>query len=180
MTQPLTYEFRLDPDETIRAIRDVQRRQGFGWLHSAIWHWALWPVVVGMAVLYFFLPTDLRALWLVGIVAFLLAALAGLTPSVVRWQLRRDYRETPSLQGIQVYQFSDAGLTITGGATMVTLGWDAFVDAAETTEFFLFYYSKRQAYYLPKRAVGEDLERRRLRELIQLKLGDRATGFRPE
>jgi membrane-bound metal-dependent hydrolase YbcI (DUF457 family) len=174
MTTPLTYEFRLDADETIRAIRAVQRRQRAGWLHSDIWQWFLWPVVVGMAVLYFFLPADLRALWLVGIVAFFLAALAGHTPSLVRWQLRRAYRETPSLQGLQTYQFSDAGLTITGGATTVTLGWDAFVDAAETTEFFLLYYSKRSAYYVPKRVVGDEPELRRLRELIHNKLGDRA------
>jgi hypothetical protein len=174
MTPPFTYEFRLDPAETVRAIHDVQRRRGFAFLHSSRWDWAIWAVFVAMAVLYFFLPVDLRPLWLIGVIAFFLAGLISFVPWIVRGQLRREYRDNPSLQGPQVYQFSDAGLTITAGATMLTLGWDAFVDAAETPAFFLFYYTKRQAYYFPKRAVSDEQELHRLRELIRAKMGERA------
>jgi hypothetical protein len=76
-----------------------------------------------------------------------------------------------------VYEFSEGGVTITGGASSVRLGWDAFVDAAETEAFFLLYYSKRFAYYLPKRVVGGEAELRDLRTLIASKLGTRATGL---
>jgi membrane-bound metal-dependent hydrolase YbcI (DUF457 family) len=179
MTAPLAYEFRPNPDETIRANRDVLRRRRFGWLHSGIWDWALWPVAVGMAVLYFFLPGDVRTLWLVGTVAFFLAAVVGLaTPLIVRRQLRRQYSDTPSLRGPQVYQFSDGGLAMTGGATTTTLGWDSLVEAAETDAFFLFYHSKRQAFYLPKRVMGDEQQLQQLRQLLRTRLGPRAAGVR--
>jgi hypothetical protein len=177
MSTPFTYEFRLDPAETVRAIHDVQRRQRFAFLHSSRWDWAIWAVFGAMAVLYFFLPVDLRPLWLVGIIAFFLAGLMSFVPWIVRGQLRRAYKETPSLQGLQVYQFSDDGLTIKGNATTLTLGWDSFVEAAETPAFFLFYYSKRHAHYFPKRVISDERELRRLREVIRAKLGERAAGL---
>ena len=174
MSTSFTYEFLLDPAETLRAIHDVQRRHSFAFLHSSKWDWAIWFVFIAMAVLYFFLPVDLRALWLVGVIAFFLAGLISFVPWIVRGQLRRAFKETPSLQGPQVYQFSDAGLTITGGAMTLTLGWDSLVEVAETPAFFLFYYSKRQAYYFPKRVITNEQDLNRLRELIRAKMGDRA------
>jgi hypothetical protein len=170
----LTFEFILDPAETVRATRAVRRRQGFAWMA-----WANWAAAAVMGALYFLLPVDLRSLWLVGIAAFVLA---GLVEPGTTWVLRRHYRhvyrESPDLRGVQVYRFSAAGLTITGGATTVTFGWDSFIDAAETTEFFLFYYSKRAAHYLPKRAMSDDVQDRRLRDLIVAGMGDRASGLR--
>jgi hypothetical protein len=175
MTAPLTYEFQIDSAETVRASRAVHRRQRFAWLV-----WAIWPLLLALAVLYLASGVPWQNLWLLGVVALFLLTLQWLTPWIQRWRLRRAYAETPNLRGPQVYRFSDAGLSITGGAATVTLGWDSFVEAAETDEFFLFFYSKRYAYYVPKRVVGKGIYQSALRGLLRAKLGPRAAGIRPD
>ena len=175
MSAPLTYEFQIDSAETVRASRVVRRRQRFAWIA-----WAVWPVLVGLAALYLASGVPWQNLWLLGLVALFLLTLQWLTPRIQRWQLRRAYAETPNLRGPQVYQFSDAGLSITGGAATTTLGWDSFVEVAETDEFFLFFYSKQCAYYVPKRAVGKGIYQRALRGLLRAKLGRRAAGIWPD
>ena len=57
--------------------------------------------------------------------------------------------------------------------------WDALVEAAETDEFFLFYYSKKCAYYLPKRVVGGPEDQAVLRAFIRQHAGTRAKGLPP-
>lgn len=170
----LTYEFRVDPSETVRASQYIRRRQRFGWLR-----WAVWPMLLGLAVLYRATDVPWRDLWLLGVAALFLAALTLATPWVQRRQLQRAYSETPSLREPQVYRFSDAGLAITGGPATVTLGWDAIVEALETPEFFLLFYSKRCAYYVPKRSIGGIAEEEALRVLLREHLGTRAAGLRP-
>jgi hypothetical protein len=175
MTAPLIYEFTIDSAETVRASRFVQRRQRFAWIA-----WAIWPILLALAVLYLATGVPWQKLWLLGLVAVFLLAVQLLTPWIQRWQLRRVYAETPNLRGPQVYQFSDAGFSITGGAATTTLGWDSFVAVTETDEFFLFFYSKRYAYYLPKRAVGKGIYQGALRGLLRAKLGRRAAGLKPD
>lgn len=119
-------------------------------------------------------------LWLLGLVALLLLTVQLLTPRIQRWQLRRAYATTPNLRGPQIYQFSDAGLSITRGAATTRLGWDSFVEVAETDEFFLFFYSKQCAYFVPKRAVGREIYQRALRGLLRGQLGRRAAGLWPD
>ena len=175
MTAPLTYEFHLDPAETVRAGREVQRRQRLAWIE-----WAVWPMLAILTAFYLISGTPWQDLWLLGLVAAFFLCLRWLAPRIQRWQLRRAYSETPSLRGPQVYQFTDAGLTIRGGAASTTLGWDSFVKADETREFFLLFYSKRCAYYLPKRVAGDEGERNALRALLRAKLGARAAGLRAD
>ena len=44
--------------------------------------------------------------------------------------------------------------------------WSGMFAVKETPSMFLFYYSKRRAYYLPKRAVGNPEEIAEIRERI--------------
>ena len=173
MSAPLTYEFQLDPTETVRASRVVQRRQRFAWIT-----WAIWPLLAALAGFYLVTGTTWQNLWLLGLVATFLLALQVLGPRFQRWQIRRAYAQTPNLRGPQVYRFTDTGLSITGGAAATTLGWDTFVEVAEVDDFFLFFYSKKCAYYLPKRVVGAEAEQSALRKLLRAKLGPRAADLR--
>ena len=175
MTAPLIYEFNIDAAETVRASRAVQRRQRFAWIA-----WAVWPILLALTVLYLATGVPWQKLWLLGPVALFILTVQLLTPRIQRWQLRRAYAETPNLLGPQVYRFSDAGVSITGGAATTTLGWDSFVEAAETDEVFLLFYSKRRAYYVPKRAVGKGIYQSALRALLRAKLGRRAAGLWPD
>jgi hypothetical protein len=175
MSAPLIYEFHIDSAETVRASHAARRRQRFAWIA-----WAIWPLLLALAALYLASGVPWQNLWLLGLVALFLLTLQWLTPWIQRWQLRRAYAETPNLRGPQVYQFSDAGLSITGGAATTRLGWDSFVEVAETDEFFLFFYSKQCAYYVPKRAVGKGVYQSALRALLRAHLGRRAAGLRPD
>jgi hypothetical protein len=175
MSAPLIYEFHIDPTETVRASRVVQRRQRFAWIT-----WAVWPLFAALAVFYLATGTPWQDLWLLGVAASFLLALQLLAPRLQRWQLRRAYAETPNLRGPQVHQFSDSGLSITGGSAATTLGWDSFVEVTEVNDLFLFFYSKKGAYYLPKRVVGGEVERRALRKFLRGRLGPRAAGIRSD
>ena len=171
-TAPLTFELQLDPAETVRATQIVLRRRPWGWTER----WAL-PLFVAFGLLFIRLGTPWQELWLLGIVVLGLGLVQVVLPIVQRRQLRRTYADTPSLRGPQVYRFSDSGLAITGGASSTTLGWDSLVEALETEEFFLFYYSKLAAFYLPKRVTSDAGQRSALRELVRTHLGSRAAGL---
>ena len=175
MTGPLAYEFSVDPAETVRACRELRRRQAFAWVE-----WAVWPALFILAALYLLVGRDWRALWPLGLVALVILLFQALLPLVQRWQIGRAYQATPNLRGAQAYRFSDAGLRITGGAATIELGWDSFVEVAETKEFFLFFYSKQCAYYLPKRVARDHSQRDALRALLRAKLGPRAARLQSD
>lgn len=170
-----TYQFRLEPAETVRAARHVQRRQPLAW---AIW--LVWPALAALTLLYWATGTPLRDLWLLGIVAGGLLGMQVIAPFVQRWQVGRAYAETPGLREPQRYELTTAGLVMAGGAASTTLGWDAILEVTETSEFYLFFYSKRCAYYLPKRVVGGAVDQRSLRTLLRTHLGVRAAGLQEE
>ena len=172
MQPPLTFAFQLDPAETVRASQIVARRRPFGWTER----WAL-PLIIGFGLLFAALGVPWKNLWLLGAIALALFLLQLFIPIVQRRHLRRAYDDTPSLRGPQTYQFSDTGLVISGVSSSVSLGWDSLVEAIETREFFLFYHTKRAAFYLPKRAAPDEAQRAALRDLLQTQLGSRAVGL---
>lgn len=98
-------------------------------------------------------------------------------PAIQRWQYRRAYAQTPSLRLPQVYRFTDDSLEMVNDLARAEMRWDALVEAAETGEFFLFYYSKKCAYFLPKRVVGAEDAQAELREFVRARVNDRATGL---
>jgi hypothetical protein len=172
-SRTLTFRFAIDAAETVRAGREVQRTKGRRWLT-----WAIWPMLALLTAMYLVGGEPLRDLWRIGLVALFLGALQLGVPLIQRWQLRRMYASSPVLREPQVYTFSDAGVTITGGPANLSLGWDAFVRAMETREFFLLFSNPRSAYYLPKRAIGTPADVGELRALLDAHLGSRAETMR--
>lgn len=167
--QALEYRLDIDPAETVRATRVVRRGLGRPWLTWAAGAMLLLNVGLNLAG-----GARLRDLWLFGATALALLALSLAVPLIQTWHFRRLYASTPSLRGPQVYRLSGEGVTITGGPATTSLGWDAFVKAMETPEFFLLFYNKRCAYYLPKRVIGGPAEQSALRALLDACLGSRA------
>jgi hypothetical protein len=172
MTAPLTYQFYLDPAETVRASRLVLQRARFAWMHRFTW-----PLLLGLAVLSLATGHSWRDLQLLGIVALLLGSLQLLAPIIQRWQIRRSYAEMPTAREAQVFHISGAGLKMSAGTASTTIGWDVVLEARETREFFLFFFAKRRAYYLPKRAVGGAEDQRILRDSLRTALGSRAASI---
>ena len=164
--EPLTYEFRLDAAEALRASRLLI------WSGWRRWLWRGFPVFVVVLFLLAWWGGMSRAA--LARYAAVVVVLAVALPRVERWQLARGYARMPSLRVPQRFTFDAAGLRIAGAASAITLGWDAVVGARETPEFFFVLVGPRRGYYVPKRAVGGPEAEARLRALLRAHLGDRA------
>jgi hypothetical protein len=173
MPSSLTYEFLLDPAETVHAGQYIQRRQRFARLS-----WAIWPMLAILGILYLSSGVQVEELRLLGVVALVVASGQILGPWIQRRRYRRLYAETPGLRGPQVYRFSSDGVVMGGSATATTLGWDAIIEVDESDDVFLFFFNKKCAYYLPKRVVGGATAESELRELLRMHLGTRAQRLR--
>jgi hypothetical protein len=173
MNTPLAVEFQPDPAQTVRASRAIQQRGWLSWIS-----WAIWPLLAGLALLYRFSGVPWRDMGLLAATAVFLAVLAFGAPRIQRWQVRRAYQSSPMLRERQRYEFSPSGLTVRGGLASTSLGWDAITEAVETDEFFLLFFARKSAYYVPKGALVSESERADLRELLRASLGARAAGLR--
>ena len=67
---------------------------------------------------------------------------------------------------------SPAGVRSAGQLATGLAPWSSMMKAVETDDFFLFYLSKINAVYLPKRHVTPD-EVQAVRELTRARLGER-------
>ena len=174
MSNPLVFELVLDPAETVRAGQEIERRDP-SWQSWRLW--AFWLLIPLTMIVAFRWP--IRALGAVLGAAIFGGLVALLTPALRRRRVRRAYAATPALAGPQRYEFTDDGLALSNASVSNLVRWSAFVQAAETPEFFLLYYSKRCAYYLPRRIMGPEAQIDALRELLRSRLGDRAAHVAP-
>lgn len=174
MALPIVVSFQADATQTVRASRVAQRRGGLSWVR-----WAIWPLLLGLTLMYRLNGVPWNQLGLLYFAALLLAALSFGAPWLQRRQLRRAYAESPIMREPQRYEFSVQGFTIRGGPAATTLGWDAIREAVETDEFFLLFFAKKTAYYLPKQALADHRAAADLRELLHSVLGSRACEVRP-
>src|SRR5690606_12035161 len=99
-----TYQFRLDPAETVRASKHVLRRQPLAWVNRVVW-----ISLVGLAVLFLATGAPRVSFGLLSFSAVVLLGLHFLGPWWQRRQLRRAYAETPGLREPQVYHLRDSG-----------------------------------------------------------------------
>jgi hypothetical protein len=174
MSTPLEFELVLDPAETVRAGQEVERRART--LRSqAVWFfWLLIPLVMALT-----LHAPLAVLKTYFIVMVLVGLFALVWPAIRERQVARLYAATPALSGPQSYTFTDDGLAIANAGVSNLVRWSAFTEAAETPEFFLLYYSRKCAYYLPKRIIHSDDVVDTVRAFLREKLGERAAHIAP-
>lgn len=172
MPPTLSYEFRLDPAETVRAVNAAADR---GW--GAWARWAVWPVFAGLALLLRASGVPWREMGFLGASVGLLASVLVVMPRVQRRRLRRVFASSPMHAAPQRHEFGPAGVRITAGPAVTEFGWDAFTGAAETPEFFHLTLGAGITYFLPKRAVGGLAEQDRLRTLLRAHLGARAASI---
>ena len=173
MNTPLAVEFQPDPAQTVRASRAIQQRGRLSWIS-----WAIWPILAGLALMYRLSGVPWRDMGLLAATAVFLAVLAFGAPRIQRWQVRHAYQSSPVLRERQRCEFSPSGLTVRGGPASASLEWDAITEAVETDEFFLLFFARKSAYYVPKGALASKSEREALRALLRASLGARAAGLR--
>jgi hypothetical protein len=163
----LTFTFHLDPAEQIRATKALTRRQRFSWVFR--WGWIVFILPFLFAVVA---DVPLRVLWPYAIILGIIGLSSALTPVWLRRQIRRAIEATPSLREPQTYHLTPEALRMSNPLAATELRWDAVLEAAETDEFVLLYYTPKCAYYVPKRIIGARLAG--LREFLRRQLGSRA------
>ena len=163
------YEF--DSTEHYRATREVAAQSSLRWFSWAFVAFAAFMVLrtwraapPGTSV------TDVlvQALpWVVIGVVWLV-----LIPLLQRRAARRLQATDASVQGPQERWVDEAGYHANGNGVRIDVPWHALERVVESPRFFLFYYTKHYAYYIPKRALdsGEIVE---LRDLIRVGAGGR-------
>lgn len=167
--ETLTYEFHIEPAQFVRASSALTRRARrpgptIAWMGVVL-------APIGYAVVTEqidrVLPPYLLVLTLIG-----LLALGATWFQRIRW--RRQVVETPLMHGAQVYRFTVDRLECAGNLGHSSLQWEAITEAAETEEFFFFYFVKNRAYFLPKAVVGGPAAEAELRRFVRDRIGPRA------
>ncbi len=162
----VTAQFEFDEAEHRRALHEQWALQPMRWVTLFA------GIVVPVAMIWLGVgrqwgeisATDafLNALpWLL-LGAFFL----GLPPLLHRAAARKALEADPSLNGTQARTVDDTGLHVRGAGYAPSLGWGELARVSETPNFFFFFYDKRLAHYIPKRAL-DARERDELRNLIQ-------------
>lgn len=100
----------------------------------------------------------------------------------IPWLQRRAARKLPardaSVRGPQERAVDATGYHSRGNGVHLDVPWHAMVRGVETDQFFLFFYNKQCAYYLPKRALSET-QCADVRALLRANLGERTVLLEP-
>jgi hypothetical protein len=97
---------------------------------------------------------DMTSTLQLGPLVIIVAVLTSRSPAITGWlQAFRVGRSDPNVGHPLVHTFSPVGLRVGMHTVDTELKWSGMHKVRETPDMFLFYYSKRLAYYLPKRVV---------------------------
>jgi hypothetical protein len=171
-TAPLSFTFRWDFREHARLSTFLAREQfRQGW-----WPLIGWGIVLllGLSVLLSLVSAlngDLSGAignfpWIVLMALWLWFLRRG-----VGWSAAWATRKTdPNVAHPFTYELVATGLRVKTRTTETEIKWDGLHRVRERPEGFLFYYSARLAYQLPKRAIGGDDALRAVRTYIRAHL----------
>jgi hypothetical protein len=170
----LTVEVTYDARDYARANTFIINRKPAMWIIRAF------PaaVVIGMAIWLYQVAREDWEWWAApAFLGLLLYIYLGLY-FMQRWNLRRIFRahlrSSPSAQSVQVFNFAEDGIRMTGALHNLEIKWDAIVKALESRHDFFLYFAKNSAYFLPKRAFESAEHQSELRGLLKRKLGESA------
>lgn len=90
-----------------------------------------------------------------------------LTGRIHAWRIRR---ADPNVGHPMTHTFDDSGFRIGMRTGSTELKWAGLNRVRETPDTFLFYYSRRTAYFLPKRLVGNSEDSAELSNWIRSRL----------
>ncbi len=112
-------------------------------------------------------------LWVFGVPLLAVGIFAATRPIAMKNAVKRQLADDPSTQQERAYTFDAAGFRIDGESFHVELNWAQLIVVRETNEFLLF-FTRKSAYYLPKRAIQWPERLEGIRDLLIEYIGDRA------
>ena len=87
---------------------------------------------------------------------------------------RRTRQLDPSTRGVLTRTLTADGFRIDGTGQAVDLRWEGIHSAVETSEFFLIFFNRLCAYYIPKRLIRSPQELSEMRGFLRSRLAERA------
>ncbi len=172
MTDFPTYTFDWRQEEHAHVISLLVR----GRLESGWWRALKWTVICVLAAavtaavgsLLLGDPTSAGSLLVLGLmVGGLTFRFPEMTGWIRAWQVSR---LDPAVQHPISHVLEESGLRIITNKADTRLRWEGFEKVRETSDLFMFYYSKRVAFYLPKRVLEGETEVTTVRCLVQERL----------
>ncbi len=163
------YSFSWTPAEYVRACHAITRHVRGTVLTVPI-------LFAGALILFFAAPfangSENASLTVFSIaLVVLLLALYLLYWGAPWLRARQVLREDPCANEAIRHTVSADGFRVRTRSVAVDVKWDHISQVVETSDFFLFYFSKRAAYFTPKRAIPE-ADIRPLRTLLRQLLGE--------
>lgn len=135
------------------------------------------PVIMGGMLAMIVADEGWRALYGSGLTYTVLLACWVLLPLawpvLLRWIHLRQLRQNPHFNGPIAYTFTVRGVHLETPLGTSDMPWTSFVRARETREQILLFFARKTAYFVPRRALREEDERR-LRGWLAARLGARA------
>lgn len=165
-----TFDWRLKEHAHVTSLLVRERFQ------SGVWRGVRWFVVIVLALatvatLASALLGDFGSALRLGALVLLVGGLTfwfeKWTSLIRAWQVQR---MDPAVRGPISHALEELGLRVITNAAEIHLKWDRLHKVRETPELFMFYYSRRVAYYLPKRVLGGQAGVEAVRDLISERL----------
>jgi YcxB-like protein len=171
----VTSVFEFDSSEYYRALRVVSRHTAARWVS---WGFAALALVLAvLAIRDGWWRTSPVALFLNALPWVLLGVFwVVFLPVSQRWAARRLPKRDASVRGPQERTVDADGFHSRGNGVALDVPWHAMLRGVESDEFFLFFYSKQLAYYLPKRVLSST-QIGEVRAMMRSGLGGRARLF---
>lgn len=167
-----TYTFEWRPGEHARVTSLLVREQ-FGSGVRRVIKWG----VVGVLILGAFVAIAsalsgasaeaLRLGVLVVAVSAMVLGFGRIAGWIQAWQLKR---HDPNVGHPITHCLDESGYHVATRTTDIDLRWSGLHKVRETPDWFMVYYSRRLAYYLPKRALTNPQEVAELRAWIRAQL----------
>jgi hypothetical protein len=150
-TNALSYHFEVTPDLRASVQKALAARST--WYRRMQYFYAWFPLVfVGISLFAGrSLLTALRdnLFWIIGLPLFGFVVL----PRINQWTVKRQLRSNPMLGGPQSFALQEDGLAMENRAGSALVRWPTLLRVVESPEYFLFYYTRQFAYFLPRAAI---------------------------
>jgi hypothetical protein len=165
-----TFDWRLrEHAHVIRLL--VRERLGSGWWRVFRWVVIFVLAAAAAAAVGSLLLGDLASASRLLVLGLLVGVLTFRFPELTGWlRAWQVSRIDPAVKHPISHVLEESGLRILTNKAETHIRWEGLKKVRETSDLFMFYYSDRIAFYLPKRVLEGEADVAMIRRLVQERL----------
>jgi hypothetical protein len=168
---PIQVSFVPTLDDQLLALRAVQANRR--WWRVGV------PAVLAIMLVIEMVMWGWETILSGGLVLLGLMLVGLLVPPLERWQVHRFRRRNPHLLGALTYTFTPAAMHLESPLGTVEMPLRSFIRVGETPDQILLFFAQRSAYYIPRRSLRDEDQRRLTSWVSAVVQGTSATGIKP-